>query len=374
MTALSRTMACGIAAAGLMTAACDTDRQAPLAPDEHGLAMTQIGVDPEVTFAAAIFDIAAAPDGSIVLAENTTVKRARGSDVQTVATVPTAGSPVNGIVAMGAGTYYVTSGGLDQALGAGVWRVTPAGARLVGDIEAYEKASDPDATAGPAWKNVLCEDDGVQFTAGPQSNPYHLTAVSGDEVLVADAAGNSLLSVRNNGAIELVAVFTPPVDGSGDYRVLFPLDADTDCYVQPVPTSVAVAPDGTMYVGELTGAPAVPGWSRIWEIDAGSRDVVCPSAACRVLVDGFTSVIDVAFGPDGMLYVVELDANGWLTMFGVGAPAGGNVHRCDVAIGACGLVEGGLTFPGAITFTKDGTLWVLENSLGTPTVSSLGTF
>ena len=191
---------------------------------------------------------------------------------------------------------------------------------------------------------------------------------------MADAAGNSLLSARTNGPIEVVAVFTPPVVGGGsstdpgDWIPLFQLPDGTDCYVQPVPTSIAVGPDGAYYVGELTGFPATPGLSRVWRIDPGARNVSCPSVACQVVVSGLTSVIDVEFGPDGGLYVVEYDAKGWLA--GLGSPGDGTVKRCDVGSGDCSVVADGLVLPGAITFDTSGTAWIVENTFA-PTVRTL---
>lgn len=321
------------------------------------------------TFEAAVFDIAATPDGSILVAQNTTVKEIdRKGHVGEVITVPTvAGSPINGLEAIGRRSFFATSGGLDAAVGAGLWRVSEGVARKVVDIEAFEQTHDPDVSV---WKDARCEEP--EFTAGPQSNPYHLAALSGNEALVADAAGNALLWGKSNGEVDWVAVLTPPTDESGDYRVLKTLADGTDCYVQPVPTSVAIGPDGAYYVGELTGATAEGlhvGLSRVWRIEPGARNVVCPSAACEVVISGMTSVIDLAFGPDGKLYVLEYDENSWLAPFIPSVPlGGGTINRCDVDTGRCDAVVQGLTLPGAITFDKWGDLGIVENNITAPTV------
>jgi hypothetical protein len=59
------------------------------------------------------------------------------------------------------------------------------------------------------------------------------------------------------------------------------------------------------------------GLSRVWKIPADANNVVCSedSGPCEVLIDGLTSVIDVAIGPDGLLYVVEFDENSWFASF-----------------------------------------------------------
>lgn len=331
---------------------------------------------------AIVFDIAATPNGSILVADayTGTIHEIRNGESSPLASIPVPDtgsfpSGVNGLAAIGRGNFFATTGGGDLAAGAKLWRVSPGNARMVADIEAFEIARDPDSSIGPAWKDPRCEAV-APFSEGPQSNPYHLAALSGGEALVADAAGNSLLSARTDGRIEAVAVFTPPVVGGGsssdpaDWMTLFQLPDGADCYVQPVPTAVAIGPDGAYYVGELTGVPAVPGLSRVWRIEPGARNVVCPSVDCQVAISGLTSVIDVAFGPDGQLYVVEYHADGWLSAFSPN-PFDGTVKRCDVQTGQCITVADELPLPSAITFDKSGAAWLLESNIVAPTVRRL---
>lgn len=369
------TVVLALGALGALVSGCDAPAGRVSAPAAPAAVPSASQAPPGgYTFAATVLDIAAAPGGGILVAENTTIREMRRGDVVDVATVPVVpGSPINGLAAVGRRSILATSGGLDLAVGAGVWHVTAGGARQVADIRAFEVANDPDAYHGPRWKSQRCEADPVQgFTAGPQSNPYHLAMLTGSTALVADAAGNTLLTASIDGELDWVAVFTPPVDGNGEYRVLFELADGTDCYVQPVPTAVDIGPDGAYYVGELTGATAdlsdAPGASRVWRIEPGARHVTCPSDDCRVVVSGLTSVVDVAFGPDGRLYVVEMDENGWLAALILGNAAGGTLNRCDVGSGACTVVEDGLPFPGAITFDDRGGLWLLENGVIAPTI------
>jgi hypothetical protein len=132
----------------------------------------------------------------------------------------------------------------------------------VADIAGYEEAANPDG--GPR-----------------ESNPYGLLAGAGGR-LVVDAAGNALLRVSGGGHISTVAVFPSRAHGRA-----------TDA----VPTSVARGPDGAYYVGELTGAPFAAGAARVYR--------VVPGQAPEVFVEGFTAVIDLTFGPDGSLYVLQ---------------------------------------------------------------------
>lgn len=115
--------------------------------------------------------------------------------------------------------------------------------------------------------------------------------------------------------------------------------------MQPVPTSVDIGPGGAYCVGELTGVTAESifednpstGLSRVWHIEPGARNVICPSDDCEVAIDNLTSVIDLAFGPDGGLY--EYDANGWFAATELDDAAGGTIKSCDVDTGDCDLVE-----------------------------------
>lgn len=339
-------------------------------------------------FDGPVFDIAALPNGGIAVADGEMIREIGRNGVRDINSIPLvegegpidvpAVTPINGLEAVGTGNFFATRGGLDQALGASLWHVTRGNARLVADIEGFEIANNPDVSQGAQWQNPQCE-GAAGYTPGPQSNPYHLTSVSGNEMLIGDAAGNTVLWAKSNGEIELIAVPSPPEDASGDWLNWIVLNEGTadeiECPVQPVPTSVAIGPDGSYYVGELTGVtyenifegqPSA-GLSRVWEIDAGARGVECPSPACSEVVSGLTSIVDVAFGPDGMLYVVEYDQRGWFGALELGllfsdGPQGA-IRSCDVATGGCTTVEDGLILPGAIAFDRWGDLWVLEDNL-----------
>lgn len=352
--------------------------------------MPSAGADEHFEFEPVVYDIAATPSGSILVGENAgaivgvdpgdmTVQEIRhgGIDVLAELSLPTI---INGLDAIGRGEFFLTTGGSDLAQDGALWRVSPGSTRMVADLAAFERSNDPDAFEGPMWKDQRCEfKDG--FSTGPQNNPFHVTAFTGSTALVADAAGNTLLSAKTNGVVDWIAVFTPPIDESGEWLIRFhqhmvdeetPIEGEPiPCYVQPVPTSVAVGPGGDYYVGELTGATedgTLPiGLSRVWKIDSGARNVVCseadPQPGCELLINGLTSVIDVAFGLDGGLYVVEYDETSWIATFAPAIASGGTISTYDPITGdLIEVVASGLEFPSAITFDKQGNLWVLENN------------
>lgn len=333
----------------------------------------QKAADGPFAFPAPVYDIAATPSGSILVGLNNggtrSIQIINNGEISTMATVDVA-TDIQGIAVVGDGNAFFTTGGSDLAQNGELYRISQGNVRMVADLAAFERNHDPDATAGPMWKKQACEAiDG--FNAGPQNNPFKVTAASGGKVLVPDAAGNTLLSATTSGKIDWLAIFTPPLNANGDYMIRWEADEATPCYVQPVPTSVAIAPNGDVYVGELTGAlseqDGLPiGLSRVWKIRAGAEHVVCsekdPSPNAEVFINGLTSVIDIAFGPDGLLYVVEYDRSSWIASFVPGLASGGRVSAYNSTGELVKTVASDLQFPSAITFDKGGHLWVLENN------------
>ena len=206
-----------ILALTITLAGCDSELTKPTSKDESSVDGVKSKKPPvqnsqgdSYEFSPPVFDIEANPSGGILVAETvfpateippegeesmSTIKEIRkNGDVHEVAEISTVkGSPINGLEAIGQYNFLATGGGLDQGVGAKIFRITPGYARLMSDMEAYENQNDPDAFEGLQWKKQACEENPeAGFTAGPQSNPYHLTKINGQKSLVADAAGNSL--------------------------------------------------------------------------------------------------------------------------------------------------------------------------------------
>ena len=72
--------------------------------------------------------------------------------------------------------------------------------------------------------------------------------------------------------------------------------------------------------------------------------------------DDLTAIIDLQFGPDGRLYVAQLEDAGVGAIEGMGTPVGGSVHACDVTTGDCDEFVAGLPLLTAIAF-HEGELW-----------------
>lgn len=229
----------------------------------------------------------------------------------------------NDIALQGRGGAYVTLGlGLEGA---------PRDALAVGDQLGWLVH----LPAGGGWRPIA-DIAAHEFSANPgggpiDSNPFGLLAEPGSRV-VTDAGANALLRVAANGDVTTLAVFPSRAQGRA-----------TDA----VPTSVAVGPDGAYYVAELSGIPFAAGAASIYR--------VVPGEAPTVAWTGFTTVIDIAFGPDGSLYVLEHSTGpvffalpGRLLKV---APDGTRTSVID-----------GLTRPGSVALGADGALYVSNRS------------
>src|SRR5271170_4811920 len=129
-----------------------------------------------------------------------------------------------------------------------------------------------------------------------------------------------------------------------------------------VPTSIA-ARDGSLFVGNLNLFPIDPQWARILTISKSDSDDfnnlppgLEPARGHRIVSSkaGFTTVVAVDFGPDGLLYVLELsDGAGFPT------PGLGKVVRV-LHSGDIEEIVTGLSVPTGMTFGPDGRLYVSD--------------
>jgi sugar lactone lactonase YvrE len=127
-----------------------------------------------------------------------------------------------------------------------------------------------------------------------------------------------------------------------------------DIPMQAVPTSVVEGPDHLYYVSQLTGFPFPPGGANVYRVNPRS-------GAVTVFASGFTNIMDLAFGKNGTLYVLEIDHDGLLS----GSTDGGLFAVSRVGTKRqIALPPGTLTMPGGIAVGKDG-LYVTNNA-GSP--------
>lgn len=212
----------------------------------------------------------------------------------------------------------------DKRFGHVLWHslTTPSLSYDVANLSAFEDAQNP---------------DGGEL----ESNPSGL-AFSRHGLIATDAGANDVLKVRPNGAVSTryaipVRQFPAP-DNLG-------LPPGATVPLQSVPTAVTVGPDGAHYVAEFTGFPYPKGAARVFRFGA--------FGAPTVFADNFSNIIDLAFGPDGSLYVLELAHNGLMSGDVTGA-----VTRIRPNGTRTTVASTGLAYPTAIAVDRSGRIYV----------------
>jgi hypothetical protein len=210
-------------------------------------------------------------------------------------------------------------------------------------------------TADGNW-SFVADLGGYEDAANPtgdevDTNPYAVLALPGRQI-VADAGANALNQMTANGNLSTLAVFP---DGVAEAPGFLGLPPGTLIPMDTVPTSVAQGPDGHFYVGQLTGFPFPVGGAKIFRVPPHG-------GPATVIAEGFTAVIDVAFAPDGSLYVLEIAKNGLLEAFINNDWTGALVRlapdgtRTEVAAGR-------FFAPGGLAVSADGTVYVTNRSI-----------
>jgi hypothetical protein len=312
------------------------------------------------TFASPVFGLATAPDGSLLVADaGAGIVELRDGATRLIASLP----GVSDMAPIGRTDMFAVTGGGTGPGAAKLYRVVKDKVLMLADLGRFE------ATINP---------DGQEINP----NPFDVATLSNGRALVADAGGNSLV-LFDKGKLDWVATLPPALVSTSNIKTLFgcPAGPPDICGLpeqmpaQAVATSIAIGPDGAYYMGELKGFPAPAGESRVWRIEPGAHHATCgTSPDCRVVADGFTSIVDLAFGPDGTLYVVELDEASWFAVEVLQpAMAGGTVNACDLDAGTCATVATDLTMPIAVTVGSSGELFAAVGALipGGATVISL---
>jgi len=313
------------------------------------------------TFAGPVFGMDTAPNGDLWVADAGAgiVELRRGSGEGTlIATLP----GVSDVSAISKDAMFAVTGAPDRKL---YLVYTNGTVQEIADLGAYEDAVNPDGIVPP------------------DSNPYDVEALDASTALVVDAGGNDLLIVDTAGNIDWIATLpaevvstanikslagcpTPPVDDLG-----FACELPDMMPAEPVATSVAIGPDGAYYVSELKGFPFPTGESRIWRIDPAARHAECgTSDQCSIVGDGFTSIVDLAFGPNGTLFVTEIDeASAAAVELGVffGLPdvlQGGTVNACNSTTWSCSPVATEIPVPTAVAVHGMGNVYYTQSGLG----------
>jgi len=174
----------------------------------------------------------------------------------------------------------------------------------------------------------------------PDGTLYSAIAIDG-RLLTVEPNHGQVISVTKSGAIRQV------IDISASEGHI-------------VPTSIA-ARDRSLFVGNLNLFPIDPQWARILTISRTEQDDsedsppgLAPARGHHIVSSkaGFTTVVAVDFGPDGLLYALELSDNA-----GFPTPGFGKVVRVKRS-GEIEEIVTGLSVPTGMTFGRDGRLYV----------------
>jgi hypothetical protein len=285
-----------------------------------GTAFAEDGVTVVATGFAGPLHIATAPNGALIVADAFAGElKSVNPKTGAVSTLVSEQGFVPGVGIKGQQYFYPFSTGGEFEQGTAVlMRSTPGGQKSqVADMLAYELAHNP---------------DGQPRVDDADSNPYSVLALPG-RVIVADAAANDLVEIRSNGAMRTLTVF--PVSHKGDCATAENNGVENGgC--DPVPTDLALEPDGTLVVTGL-GAFAE---GHIWGVDANTGEILFHE-------DGFPPLTGITVGPDGTGYAVS--------------PFAGLVFRHDGSTGAVSAAQ----VPGVTDAAvgKDGTLYATTADL-----------
>ena len=196
--------------------------------------------------------LAVAPDGSLLVADNGAgVVELRKGEGHLIVELP----GVTDVAPIGRSNMFALTGAGEADTAAKLFRVSRGGLRELADLAAFEANVNPDGR-------------------GIKSNPFDVAALSGGKALVADAAGNDLLIVDQQGHVDWVATFPDQLVSTANAKQLVgcpnpPPEFESVCGLpemipaQAVAASVAIGPDGAYYVGELKGFPGPTGASRV---------------------------------------------------------------------------------------------------------------
>jgi hypothetical protein len=223
------------------------------------------------------------------------------------------------------GQLYASVDGGGEAHGnvgqpSGVYRILENGtSELVADLSAWVRANPvvqipPDSDPDAAGYSLVADEATLSFW-------------------VVDPNSGQILRVGVNGSVSRIA------DLSENH---------------PVPTGLAAAPQGGVYVGTLTAAPFPDGAAQVLH--------VAPDGTTTEVWTGLTTVVDVAVGADGTLYAVEMSTGNTETPpFMV--PGSGRIVR-QTGADSAEVIASGLMLPISAAFGPDGALYVSMPAIG----------
>ena len=232
---------------------------------------------------------------------------------------------VSAVAFLGGQLYALVDGGGEVTQNAdlpnGIYKVNADGSKtLVADLSAWLRANEVAKPHEPLT---------------PDGEPFAMTAGT-DALWVSESNHEQLLRITPDGAITRVVDFS--------------------LFGDIVPTGLAAAPDGGLYVGFLSPLPFTAGTAKVMKVDASGK--------ATDVWTGLTAVTAVAVGPDGTLYATELTTgagSGTTPPFVV--PGSGKVVK-QTGPSTSTDVATGVDAPASLGFGPDGGLYVGGPAIG----------
>ena len=181
--------------------------------------------------------------------------------------------------------------------------------------------------------NPIANPDPADFE--PDGTWYSMVA-AGRDLYALEPNHQELDRISGNGHVTRIVDFSKTFPGNTDWRG---------------PTAIARYRDA-LYVGTLTPFPIHVGAAQVFKVNPKTGHF-------SVFADGLTTVLGLAFGKNGALYVLE-------TSVGPGNPAPGRGQIVRIKGHHRRTIATGLSVPTGITFGPDGNLYVSANGFGAP--------
>ena len=181
------------------------------------------------------------------------------------------------------------------------------------DLRGFEKRFNPDGHVTYGFRDISAscaekvpeEVGGASYKGIVDSHPYATAMMADGTAVVADAAGNDLITVSPSGfRTEIATLPGQPLRVTKALAAQFGMPGCAvghKFWFEPVPTDVEVH-GGMLYVTTLPGGPEDPSLGargRVYTVDPDTGDAT-------LLGKGFAGATDLAVSPNGKVYVTEL--------------------------------------------------------------------
>jgi plastocyanin len=303
--------------------------------------------------------------GRLIVAERGTGGETTGSLPLEPPTGPIAGGPSGGVSLVTDACPAPIATGLPSARNALGDTFGPSAVAVIGERMFALVSGGGDENGNPGQASgvyeiggeapVLLADLGAWYTENDVRADPAVVGGGNWIAMIATPAADALLIVESSAGYVLRVDLAGPIDVVADLTDL-----------NAAPFSIAVGPDGAIYVGLMTEEPYTTGGASVVRLGEGSE--------AETVWSGLTLVTGVAVDPSGVLYASQLsdvrDRAPFLT------PGTGSIVR-QTGPESSETVVNLLNLPGALGFGPDGGLYVslptIGSDAGTGTVLRIDT-